>query len=181
MPEWPSCASCARNSAPFSTPGATVGACSEWPEPLAARGMEHVMTTPNTSAPQAPPPAPGSAPASGAAPPAPATPAPAPSSDGTLDQRMTKVEGQLSEILSLARGQASARPGSAALDRSQVEEITRAELARGQQDAAAADEAAKAEGRLAGIEKSVAKLAETRPRQPARRITKLFWPGHDRD
>jgi len=95
---------------------------------------------------------------------------------------MTKVETALGELLGLARGQASAaRPGSAALDRSQVEEITRAELARGQQDAAAADEAAKAEARLKGIETKMAQLAETKPKQPARRITRLFWPGHDRD
>jgi hypothetical protein len=82
----------------------------------------------------------------------------------------------------MIRGQASTRPaGSAALDRTQVEEITRAELARGQQTAAEHAAAAKAEGRLAAIEQSVAKLAETKPRQPTSRLAKLFWPGHDRD
>jgi hypothetical protein len=96
---------------------------------------------------------------------------------------MTKVEGTLGELLGLVRGQTATqpRPGPAALDRTQVEEITRAELARGQQDQAAADADAQREGRLKAIETSVARLAETRPKQPARRITKLLWPGHDKD
>jgi hypothetical protein len=95
---------------------------------------------------------------------------------------MTRVEGQLGELLGLVRGQhATGARSPAALDRTQVEEITRRELERGHQDQAAREAEAAAENRLKGIETKVAQLAEVKPRQPTRRITKLFWPGHDRD
>jgi hypothetical protein len=137
------------------------------------------MTTPPTPPPAAPAPAAPSPPVSGGGP---ATPTPAPSGEGGSEARLDRIERTVAELAGLIRGQASTHPAPGGqLDRHQVEDITRRELERGQADTAAREAEAKAEGRLAAVEASVAKLAETKPRQPTRRITAFFWPGHDRD
>lgn len=137
------------------------------------------MTTPPAAppGPQAPPAAP-----------APQTPAPAaptpqatPGSDGGgVDARLDRIEKTVADLVTAIRGNQSSTP--AALDRTQVEQITRAELDRGKQAQADAQAAEQGEARLRNIEAQVGKLTEARPRPPVRRMTKLFWPGHhDRD
>lgn len=91
---------------------------------------------------------------------------------------MAGMERSLAELRGLLTGKQNSPAPAAQPD---IEAIARAEIERGKQKQAEEDAAAQAEGRIAKVEKDLAKLRETKPKEPVKRLFKVLWPGHDRD